>query len=482
MKRALRWRLPMAGLLLGVALSAPAKPPAPALKYEVDQQTLALGEPLQLRITRSAHAAGLGLDSLDLRPLQRDFEITERLQGSDGQRETLTLVLHARHAGRITLPVPGQRGLRVTVTDGSRTVSRVRWKLGVDPVEPLLRQPVTFTLEACDDGSLLWKRPQLPSVEGLLLRPLGETEIITTRDGQRCTAHRWHWALLPTAVGPHALPLPMLEAGKFGRRLRFAAPALALTVQPLPAWLPGEVAVGRPAVRAEPLPAQAALGQPMAWRWELEGAWSERSLQGLLSLQLRTTDPRLGLERYAPQVEALSGVTAAPRWRVTLYLLPQARGPLELPALQLPWYDPASGQLERMPLPAPTIAVLDPQRARWLLAAQGLFFLLVVALLAWGGWRLLAWRVRRHRAMQRILRAPDAEAFRRALLSFSLQPGQPPAPTLQAWHERMAAQCRAGEWAELVATLERARYGHARTDLLQLRRLASAGLRRAAPR
>ena len=101
-------------------------------------------------------------------------------------------------------------------------------------------------LEACDDGMLLWKRPSLPSSEGLLLRPLGETEIITQRGGQRCTAHRWHWALLPTAAGQATVHLPVMEASKFGKRLRFAPPTLTVTAQALPAWLPTEAAVGQP--------------------------------------------------------------------------------------------------------------------------------------------------------------------------------------------------------------------------------------------
>jgi len=452
-------------LVLGLSLASAAAParsakarPAP---YELDRETLALGEPLQLRLTRALASREPPLDSLDLAPLQRDFEILERTVGRDSARETLTLMLYARHAGRIELPTLGRpgRAQRVTVTEGSDSVPRVRWLLSLDPPEPLLRQPLTFTLEACDDGTLLWKRPSLPAVEGLLLRPLHETEIITTRDGQRCTAHRWHWALLPTATGALTLPLPVMEAGKFGRRLRFAPPALALRAQALPAWLPAQAAVGQPEFVAEPLPAQAVLEQPLAWRLRVQGAYSAAALQELLVAQLRAADARLGLHVYAPLIEPQASVAAAPQYRVTLYLLPRERATLALPALQLPWYDPASGQLRQQRLAAARVEVVDPRRQRWLSAAIVAAVVLAATALGAMAWRLGAWRLRRGQASRRLSRAPSLEALCAELQAYGGQRGERPAPTLRAWQQRMGQRFETPGLAELVLALEQARFG-----------------------
>ena len=461
------------------------KPPPP---YELDRTTLALGEPLQLRLTRALASSEPPLEALDLAPLQRDFELLERTLGRDAVQETLTLTLYPRRAGRFELPTLGRAGRapRVTVTDGSDAVSRVQWKLSLEPPEPLLRQSVTFTLEACDDGALLWKRPTLQAGEGLLLRALNETEIVTSRDGQRCTAHRWHWALLPTATGELTLPLPVLEAGKFGQRLRFHLPPLSLSLRaaPLPAWLPDEAAVGAPEFRAAPLPAQASIGQPLAWRLQVRGGWSVPALQQLLAQQLREAPAPLGLATYAPQIEPLPAADdPLPRYRVTLYLVPSARGTFALPALQLPWYDPESGLLRQAQLDAATLEVSDPLRARWLAWSAATVALLLVAAGLAALWRWQGWRWQRRVALRRVRRAADAEALHRAVLAFSLQRGQAPAATLRSWQERMAQQCRNLAAEELVGLLEQQRYGAAaEQDLAALRALAVDGLRGARPR
>lgn len=470
-------------VLLALGLPLWAAPKGRPMPYELDRSTLALGEPLQLRITRHLDSREAPLESLDLAPLLRDFELLERALGRDSTAETLTLTLYARRTGRIDLPTLGRPGRapRVTVTEGSDSVPRVRWQISVDPPEPLLRQPVAFTLEACDDGTLLWKRPALAAPEGLLLWPLHETEIITTREGQRCTAHRWHWALLPTASGALSLPLPVLEAGKFGRRLRFFPPPLQLRVAPLPAWLPAQAAVGAPEFVAEALPAQALLGQPLAWRLRVRGAYSAAALQDLLAAQLDAADERLGLQAYAPQVETLPSTEAAPQYRITLYLLPRAAGTLMLPALQLPWYDPTSGQLQPQMLAAVRLEVLDARRALWLRVAAAVAAAAAGLVLAAVLWRLLAWRWQRWRAARRVMRAPDVQALGLELRRFGRRRGETPAATLGEWQQRMLTRFDMPGLPALVQAVERARFGAAgaAVDLAALARQSRSCLRKA---
>lgn len=459
-KRPIFWRVVAVTLLLGLSGAPQAAPRHGLAPFEIDRQTLALGEPLRLSLTRAVDAADPPLGALDLRPLQRDFDILERTLGRDSRQENLVLTLYPRRTGRIELPTLGRpgRALSVTVTEGSDTVPRVHWKLSLDPAEPLVRQATTLTLEACDDGTLLWQRPQPPSAEGLLLRPLNETEIITQRDGQRCTAHRWHWSLMPTAAGALSLELPVLEATKFGRRLRFAPPALALQARALPQWLPAEAAVGQAEIVAEPVPAQAVLNQPLAWRLRVTGAYSAQALQSLLAMQLRQAGSPPGWAAYAPRIELQAATTLASQHLVTLYVLPQERGRLDLPDLQLPWYDPSSGQLMRMGLSGGHVEVVDPVRQRWLTGAAVLAGVIAGTLLLVWLSRASGWRLRRRRALKSLRQVRTVEALCRELQAFGVCPDDEPSPTLRAWQARMDAQFISSGLSDLLEALERDRY------------------------
>lgn len=453
------WRVLFSASLLALAGAVCAAPPARVAPYEVDRSSIGLGEPLQLRLTREWPPGAAEPAPLDLGALERDFEILERTVGRDSRHETLTLTLYARRTGRFVLAVPGVTGRapQIMVSEGSERIPRVHWKLSLDPATPQMRQPTTFTLEACDDGTLLWKRPVIPAAEGVLLRPLNETEIITTREGQRCTAHRWHWSLLPTATGPLQLPLPVVEAGKFGTRLRFAPPALAFEAQPLPAWLPAEVAVGQPEFSAEPLPAQLALNQPQPWRLRVVGAYSAAALQQLLALQLRGSDARLGLGSYAPQIESMPSMQAAAQWRITLYLRPLERGRFDLPALQWPWYETATGQVRHAVLAPASVEVVDLGRERWMRVAMWLPAVAMAALLAvLAGW-MVRWRLQRRRLRRAVQQAATISALRHALLAHGC--GDAPVLTLQAWQQTVAARWRSQGLEALVQTLDQASYG-----------------------
>ncbi|MDH5205726.1 MAG: hypothetical protein OEW36_08680 [Hylemonella sp.] len=456
-------RLGATACALLLAASCAAAAGTPARRYELSRTALALGEPLLLRLTRELGAAGTPLDALDLQPLARDFEILEHTLGRDDRQEHLALTLYPRRLGRIQLPALGQPGRApvVTVSESSDTLAPVRLRVSVEPAEPLVRQPVALTLEACDDGTLRWQRPVLPAMEGLLLRPLHETEIITTRDGQRCTAHRWHWSLLPTAAGRTALQLPVLEAGKFGTRLRFAPPPFELKSAPLPGWLPPEAAVGEAVIEAEPLPAQAVRGQPLAWRLKVSGSYSSAALQSLLALQLRAAEGEAALTPYAPRVEPEPGLELLPQHRVTLYLLPSERGSFTVPALQLPWFDPASGRLQHARLAGATIEVIDPVRQRWLIGLAAAASLLALLPLARWLWRRHAWRLRRRRVMRALRSVQSTPQLIRVLAMFGATATPLQGPTLQSWRAHVEANFSSTGLSELVAALDRNCFGPA---------------------
>jgi len=97
----------LASLLLLASLSTRAAPAKPAPPFELDRQTLALGEALTLRMNRNINGKDAPLETLDLNPLRQDFDILERTLGRDSQQENLAVTLYPRRLGRITLPTLG---------------------------------------------------------------------------------------------------------------------------------------------------------------------------------------------------------------------------------------------------------------------------------------------------------------------------------------------------------------------------------------
>jgi hypothetical protein len=428
---------------------------AHAAAFQLDHPRIALGEPLTLTLSAKPGV----LETLDLKPLSANFEIQGRNLNRSDQSEQLALTLYPLRTGKFVLPglgLPG-RAPSVQVDAESENVPKVRLSLAADPAAPYVRQPARLTLEVCDDGSLDWKRPLLPTREGVHLRPLGEQQLAAERDGESCTAHRWHWALLATAAGPLDLALPMLEAGKFGQRLRFPPPAAQLDIVRIPAWLPAEVAVGQPSISTAPLPETWPIERPLAWRIEITGGYSADAIRHLLSLQL-AGHPEFA--SYPPSVETLppeTADTATPRLAVTLYAVPYASGRLVFPALALPWFDPAASRLNSFVLPGRGLEIVNPLHAQLRRGALVAFGLGIFAVLARYAYLAARWRIARRRGLKAIANCKDLPALIQAVRNFSLEPGTPAAATLGVWRERRAL--RADGLDELIELLEATRYG-----------------------
>lgn len=458
-------------------LMAAALPTLAAPAYRLEPVSVALGEPVTLTLTSRPGT----LDKLDLAPVAANFEILGRTLGGDGREESLVLTLYPMRTGRIVLPnlgLPG-RPPAVMVTAQSETTPRVRFRVETSPEQYHVRQSVRLTIEACDDGSLLWQRPQLATREGLFMRPLNEEQLEVERDGERCTAHRWHWSVLPTVAGSTVLPLPMLEANKFGQRLRFPPPQVSLQALPVPGWLPSEAAIGRPEISAAPLPVQWPVNRPLLWRIEINGSYSAEALKNILRLQLANQPQFSG---YPPSVEELNSEGGVPRHAVSLYAQFRERGDVILPNMVLPWYDPAADKLQQLRLPGSRVQVVDPARQRLLAWLSGLAALIAVLAFSYLLWRTLGWRLRRHRALAGLKRVADVDGLARQLCAFSLRPGALPAATLGEWRQRMQAETETDGLDELAAAVEQARYGETQTELNSLLRQTVDCLAAARPR
>ena len=459
-------------LIVG-ALLAPGAVHAVTLVAQLDRVTSALGEPVTLTIeAKRIDPAGFNPGALDLAPLAERFDVQGHTLSSGADSATLVLTLYPRRAGKVPIPplqfATGRTAaLTLTVTEGSADVPRVRVNWTLAPPTPAVNQPSRLTLDVCDTGSLQWQRPVLPTHSGRIVRALGEEEGSAEQDGEPCTLHRFHWALLPTRDGEDSVTVPMLDAQRFGARLRFPGATLAYRVRPLPAWLPAHVPPVEPQIEAEALPARWPLERPLAWRFIVSGGYSAEGLKALLDLQLRES-PALAV--YPPLIESLvpeDRNSPLTRHAVTLFLQPRAPGDLVLPALRLPWLDPARGELAERILPARRISVFDP---RWQRAGEAGAALALAGLLAALGWlarRMLTWRWAKRRGLAAIRAACDADTLTHAVRSFSLA-GAAPAPSLGAWQQQLRRETGTDASA-VVLQLERHCFGRGACALPELR-------------
>ncbi len=454
-----------------------------SLNAQLDHKRLALGEPLTLSISGKAAS----LEQLDLTPLNRDFEVFgQTLNRSDGQG-TVQITLYPLHTGKLAVPPLGNgnersRSLPIEVMASSELMPTTRFKLYTEPAQPFVRQPTRLTLEICDDGSLEWQRPKLPLNSQAQLRALGEEQIEIEQEGERCTAHRYHWAVLPTQAGVIDLALPRLEAGKFGQRFRLPPPKATFSATAVPGWLPLNVPVGRPTISIEPMAKESPTERPLAWRFTVDSGYSADGLKALLALQLQTY---AAWKIYPPTIETLvpeERDSPLNRLAVTLYALPEASGPLSVPALALAYFDPATTRLEQIVLPTQQLQIYDPfWRKLSQVAAVLLGFVLLQATMHLIG-REVQWRRARHEALTAIAQATRTAELVRILKAFHLRADTPTAATLRRWLGNMHRQVGNDvALTELVATVEACHYGQQSIDLAEIKRQALTVIARLRP-
>lgn len=452
---------------LFLSLLAAGLADAASLSARLDRTTAALGEAVTLTVeARGVEPDALDLGAIELGALGERFELKGQTLSRGSDSATLVLTLYPRATGVLPIPPLAAAGRRtaplaVTITDGSEAVPRVSVQWSLEPAAPFVNQPARLSLAICDDGSLQWQRPDLTIRTGQVLRALGEEEDAAERDGEPCTLHRFHWALVPTREGEAQVEAGMLDTRRYGQRLRFPGASFSYRAQPLPAWLPAQVPPVAPTVVAGPLPVRGSLNQPLAWRVEV-GGYSADGLKALLDLQLRGS-PVLAV--YPPLVEALAPDdrnSPLSRHAVTLYLQPRETGALQLPTLRLPWYDPARGQLAEVTLAGPTLDIVDPRWRRAGEAAGGLGAAVLLSLLGAQLRRMLAWRLARRRGLAAIRAAYDADTLMHAVRAFSLR-GAAPAPSLGEWQARLRVETGA-DAAEAVRQLEQHCFGRGAAD------------------
>ena len=311
------------------------------------------------------------------------------------------------------------------------------------------REPATLHLEIRDDGSLEWPIPTQLDAPHITLRPLPEQLRDETREGVTSIVHDYRWSVLPLKGDSLRIAFGMLDANKFGQRLRFPLSDVSFRVRAAPAYLPLHLPIGKPTLRTDPLPKQITVGQPVAWNMDIQAPGL--SVAGALKL-LQYDTPR-GLRFYAPNVTPIT-LDGNDALRLTLTFVAE-RGAETFPALSLAYYDPQQQRIEALNIPAARLTLRDPLREKIII---GVLLVAGVLLLIWIGVKAKPWLRRQQikRAWLALIQAAqDTPSLYRALTQET--PWR--APTLQHWPDTSRID------PELRTQLEQARFGSQQSEM-----------------
>lgn len=466
------WQL---ALLIGLTWSGMAVADA-RFTLKADKKTIALGEPLTVELRADDGREPLSGISLD--QLKQNFNVygissnmqTQTRKGRTVSVESMTLILYPLRSGKLQLPAlrymkKASKALDISVTESGKNTLPVIFKTAIDVPSLQVRQAATLTLEIYDDGTLQWTVPGELLAAGAHQRRLAESQREEMVEGTRYTVHRYAWALMPLREGILKVEFPLLDAFKFGTRLRYPLAALKFDVAAVPAYLPVHVHIGKLQVTSEALPDEIALDRPVNWTLTVKGSGlSEAGLAKLLS-SIRGNET---LRFYPPLITIADNeraTTAAQTLRVTLPLVALQAGSLQLPEINLPYYDPASARIESIVIPGARIKVFNPLWLTVQKIAVGLLLLIGVISLGYGLLKHLRLALNRRRSLLAISRAVSADELHRALLNFNTGPSVMQCLTLQQWLQRMQLLYYDDErLAAVVLKLASMQYGADETD------------------
>ena len=438
------------------------------MHLQVDKKTIALGEALTVELRVEGVRETISVINLD--QLKKNFNVygvsvsAQEIikKGRHIKTEIMTLTLYPLRSGKLQIPALSYNGkktpaLTVNVLEFSKQVSQVTFKTAIDTLHPQVRMASTLTLDIYDDGTLQWTVPHEIVATGAHQRRLAESQHEETLDGTRYTVHHYAWALMPLREGSMKVEFPLLDAFKFGTRLRYSIPSMRFDALPLPAYLPVHVPVGKPVLTMQPLPTEIALNTPVNWVLNIEGAGL--SAEGLSKL-LSSISSNAAIRFYPLKVaqdETVLATSARQTFQITVPFAPLQTGPLQLPTINLPYYDPARARVESVVYTPDKINVFNPA---WIIArkiAWGLFLLIVIPSVGYALYKKILRARKRRQSLSAISRAVDAKNLHALLLNFN---GGLPAFTLQQWLLGLQQKVAVDEGLRiLVQKLEAALYG-----------------------
>ncbi|NNJ14560.1 protein BatD [Pseudomonas putida CSV86] len=419
---------------------------AQELAASVDRSQLSTAETLELTLEiRDVTQFG----KPDLTPLQADFEVRgtrqlNSLNTLDGQNEATTrwvVTLMPRRAGTLEIPAlslgelhsaPIQLQVQAAEDTPATLLAPVFIEASLDQASVYVQAQAVLTLRIYHSVSLYDDSSLSPlQMEGVKIEPLGESRTYEKLiNGIRHGVIEMRYALYPQQSGAVTVPSLTFSATSAGAdsdspnaagntQVRVASRELPLQVRPIPPsypagtpWLPARSLTLEEHWSPDPAQSPIQIGDSLTRSVLLKA-------EGLSSTQLTPlpVSEIAGLRRYPDQPQLRNqiderGLIGSREEREAL--VPTHSGNLELPALEVTWWNTREDHLEHSSLPARSLKVQDNPaltETPGLTADQGSRLLwpwqlstLILALTTLAGFALW-WRARSQPAVARVIQA-----------------------------------------------------------------------------
>jgi hypothetical protein len=379
----------VAVLLVALAMALAGTPAWASLRATLESSTIHEHETVRLTVRVLGDGGPMG--EPDFSQLEDDFEILSTRTSSEfssigGRIQSWTawiMTLQPKRTGRIEIPAFNLGGhqsepIELTVSPlDHRTRSFIddqlffETELSAREVYVQAQLLLRRTLYYAEGVQLFGELPREPEISFAMVQPLGEAEIArTTRNGQRYRVIEQRYAIFPERSGQLVIPsvaiagsavLPRTE-GFSGRRAAVDARSdeLRIAVLPVPRDYPAGVP-WFPAAEVELLeswdqePPAIDVGKPIT------RALIVRAEEAMASMvpPLRVDYPaplRLYAER--PDLHESASRNGVVGTRVQSgSVVGQAPGTVELPAVQLTWFDTRTRSIRQVSVPARTLDV-----------------------------------------------------------------------------------------------------------------------------
>jgi hypothetical protein len=377
-------RIFWAGTGLAVFLLAmPFLSASAAVIASVDRIKVELNESFTLKVLVDT--------AIDVEPradaLEKDFFVGSRSQlsnttivnGQITRSRTWTYVLMARRAGNLLIPpifigTEQSEAVNITVVPQSKTApgeSDIFVSADVDFKQSYVQAQILYTVKVY--RAVATRQPRLaePEMNGVdvLVEVAGEERSYESLlNGKSYNVVERIYALFPQESGeiniePARFEARVLRDGRITGRKVFQSEAIAINVKPIPpppsqfgqaAWLPARSVTLSEEWSREPdsLP----VGEPITRRLKVTAL-------GQLSTQIPFIDVdvsdsiKIYPDKPELQVRAVDGGILASRTD-QYAMIGVVVGPVELPEIQLPWWDIGAGEWKIATLPKRTISIL----------------------------------------------------------------------------------------------------------------------------
>lgn len=158
------------------------------------------------------------------------------------------------------------------------------------------------------------------------------------------------WALFPDTVGKFRVHLPSIEIHTtLGVEKHFPSQSLSVDINALPEGIPENIIIGKPNVTQTPLPETVKQHQLQTWSLTIDAPIAVSSLPNYLPYDTAIEQINFYPDRVRRNnIKTSSGIIDQGEY--TFSIMPQGTGKFVIPAIQIPYFDPASGMAKLIEL------------------------------------------------------------------------------------------------------------------------------------